>query len=192
METIKARLVGDAPLIMQADTLADPLNELTKQYKELTGKRKKTDLDHQGMADIEFRGGLYINGDGPFVPSDYIFKTLVEAARMNKEGKNVERGVFIPADSFPIQYQGPRDIKSLLADRKFHYRKTVVVGKARTIRVRPIFREWALDVEIIFDPDITNRANTLSALDRAGKYIGIGNRRPNKGGNFGRFSVEAA
>lgn len=189
MDAISMTITGDAPLIIQADTLADPLHPLTKEYKAVTSKKKKTDADHAEMGRIEFEGGLYIDDDGPYLPSDYIFKALVESARMNKEGKSVERAVFITADRYPIKYKGPRDLRSLALARDFHYRKTVVVGKARTVRVRPIFREWAIDVEIIFDSAIVNRAVVVAAMERAGKYIGIGNRRPNKGGNFGRFSV---
>ena len=102
-----------------------------------------------------------------------------------------ERAVFITSDRFSLKYKGPRDLQSLTAAREFHYRKTVVIKKSRTVRVRPIFREWSLEAEIIFDPEIVNRAAIIAAMDRAGKYIGIGNRRPNKGGNFGRFSVQA-
>lgn len=191
MDTMKARLTGDAPLIMQADTLADPLHPLTKKYKSFSSKDKKTDATQHALGQIEFEAGLYIDANGPYVPSDYIMKTTVEAARMNKDGKKIERGVFILEDRFSLRFDGPRTLAELLSTPAFHYRKTVVVGQSRVARVRPIFREWSLDIQLVFDSSIVNLAAIREALDRAGKYIGIGNRRPNKGGNFGRFSVEA-
>lgn len=191
-ETLSARLTSESPLIMQADTLADPLHPLTREYKIITSKKTKTDADHVEMGRIEFQGGLYIDETGPYLPSDYPFKALVESARMNKAGKTIERGVFILQDRFSLQYDGPRSLEALLAAKLFHYRKTVVLNKkSRTIRVRPIFRNWVMDIELVYDPTIANRAAILEALDRAGRYIGIGNRRPNLGGSFGRFSVEA-
>ena len=48
MAIIKLKVVGVSPMLMQADTLVDPLNPLTKAHKEITGKRKKTDDDHKG------------------------------------------------------------------------------------------------------------------------------------------------
>lgn len=192
LETINATLKGESPFIMQADTLADPLHPLTKELRAVTSKKNKTDADHVEMGRIEFIGGLYIDAaDGPYIPSDYIFKALVEAARMNKSGKMIERGAFVLQDRFTLEYDGPRTLEKLLATKDFHYRKTVVISNRRTVRVRPIFKQWSCIVEVAFEPDIVNRSIVMEALDRAGKYIGIGNRRPNKGGNFGRFSVAA-
>jgi len=50
MAIIKLKVVGESPLLLQADTLVDPLNPLTKAHKEITSKRKKTDEDHEAIA----------------------------------------------------------------------------------------------------------------------------------------------
>lgn len=190
MEQIRLRIEGDAPLIVQGDTLADPLHELTLKYREVTRKQKKTDADQRTMGEIEFEGGLYYDPKiGPYMPGDNVMKCLVEAARLSKAGKQMERGVMIEENRIPLLYSGPRDIATLLRSPAFHYRKTVVVGKARTVRVRPYFQEWAMELGFGFLPEVVDGRAIASAMETAGQLIGIGQRRPNKGGQFGRFSV---
>lgn len=191
METIRLRITGDAPLIVQADTLADPLHPLTLKYREVTRKKTKTDADQRTMGMIEFEGGLYYDERiGPYIPGDNIMKALVEAARLSKSGKQMERGVMIQEQRVPLEYEGPRKLESLLESPAHHYRKTVVVGKARTVRVRPKFDEWALEFGFGFLPEVVDARAIASAMETAGTLIGIGQRRPNKGGQFGRFSVD--
>jgi hypothetical protein len=190
METIRLRIDGDAPLIVQADTLADPLHPLTLKYRETTKKRLKTDVDHRTMGDIEFEGGLYYDENiGPYIPGDNIMKCLVEGARLSKAGKQMERGVIIQDQMIPLEFDGPRDMESLRKNPKFHYRKTVVISKARMIRVRPYFESWALEFSFAFLPEVVDGRAIFAAMETAGTLIGLGQRRPNKGGQFGRFST---
>lgn len=191
METIRLKLTGEAPLIMQADTLADPLHPLKLKLEEQTKVKNKTAVHHREIARIEFEGGLYLNEHGPYVPADMVQKCFVEAARLSKAGKQIERGVLV-VDDMPLQYTGPRTLDALSADPRYSYRKTVVIQRRRTVRVRPIFREWSLVASIGFDTAIISQRTLLEVAERAGQYIGIGNRRPNLGGSFGRFSVSPA
>lgn len=192
-QAIRIRISSLAPLIVQSDTLADPLHPLTLRYREVTRKQKKTDVDQRTMGDLEFEGGLYFDEKiGPFIPGDNVMKCLVEAARLAKAGKQMERGVMIQAQRIPLEYAGPRDIETLLATPAFHYRKTVVVGKARTVRVRPQFKDWALECTFAYLPEVVDGRAIVAAMETAGQLIGLGQRRPNKGGQFGRFAVSVA
>ena len=192
MKQLKVKLIGDAPLIVQADTLADPLHPLKKKMEELTGQRKKTDETHMQIARIEMEGGLYYDARlGPYLPSENLFKCLVEAARLSKSGKQIERGTVMVEDKLPLEYDGPRDLQQILDAPQFRYRKPVVVAKSKTIRVRPIFKDWSCTATIAYEEEIVNEKTIKDALVMAGRFIGLGNRRPNKGGSFGRFTVEA-
>lgn len=44
METLKVKIKGATPLLQNRDVLSDPLHPLSKEIKEITSKRKKTDL----------------------------------------------------------------------------------------------------------------------------------------------------
>ena len=61
MQTIKVKIIGTRPLLMHSDIYADPLNPRTKAHKALTAKKKKTDEDHEAIAQSEWRGGMYFD-----------------------------------------------------------------------------------------------------------------------------------
>ena len=53
------------------------------------------------------------------------------------------------------------------------------------MRTRPIFEEWAVEVEVGFNPEILNRATLIDWMKTAGELVGIGDWRPQNG----RFQV---
>ncbi|MGB1100682.1 MAG: hypothetical protein ACPGYS_07215, partial [Flavobacteriales bacterium] len=62
----------------------------------------------------------------------------------------------------------------------------VKVGMARTMRCRPIFRQWSIDVDVKYNPDLIDRSDVLKSMCDAGQQCGLGDFRP----KFGRFEVE--
>ena len=194
MKTLAMRWNGITPLIMHADTLVDPLHPLKKAMERITAKRtNKTDEDHESIAQIEMAAALYYDDDlGVYLPDDNVLKCLIEAARLTKEGKNVERGVRIAETKLPLKFAGgPLDREQLCKSQAHRYRKPVVISRQRVIRTRPIFRDWAIDVTLHFDPQVVKQADLLVNWARiAGDMVGMGNRRIGKGGQFGRFDVE--
>lgn len=194
MQTIRLKLTSEAALVVQSDRTADPLDEFAIKIKDITKVKNKTVEHHRDIARLEFEAGLYMDPtDGPFVPGDMLQKCLVESARMQKDGKKIERGVLVTADRIPIQYEGPRTVDGLYnhPSKAYVYRKTVVISGRRTVRVRPRFPSWSIEVDVAYDEKLIERRALIAIAENAGNYIGIGQRRPNKGGSFGRFSVEA-
>jgi hypothetical protein len=195
MKTIQIELKGISPLIMQSDTLADPLNPGTLELKEVSSKKTKTDADHRAIERIELRRALYFDeAVGVYVPDSNLLKCLIESARMTKEGKTVERGVQIAESEIPLIYDGaPKSIESLITDPRHKYRKTVVVGGRRVVRARPIFRDWSCRFSVVYDEAMVKNDSTVLRLwNNAGRYVGIGGRRIGKGGQFGRFEAKLA
>ncbi len=190
MKTAAFKIAGNCPLIMQSDALADPLNEVAKAIKQITSKQKKTDEDHGRIGQLEFRGALYYADDcGPYIPARNLERMLRDAGALSKLGKKVRMGLQVSDDRVPLLYAGPRDLPALENDRAFHDRRSVVInGKARTIRERPIFREWSLKFGILYDEGVFNHDQIKQLVTAAGLYIGIGTYRP----RYGRFEVEAA
>jgi hypothetical protein len=162
------------------------LNPFAKAIKEISGKRKKTDADYEKMAELEFKGGLYVNEDRvPILPSDGLEATIRSGARKSKEGKLVESGIYCPEDSF-ILYDGPSDPDELWKDPSFRYSVLVKVGTARVMRCRPIFRRWAAEVTFCYNTEIVNEAQVTRWFEVAGSQCGTFERRP----KYGRFTVE--
>lgn len=187
MLNVQIDITGETALLMHADTLADPLAEVTKAFKRVSGKRTKTDADHEEMAWQEFRAGLYLEDGKVVIPNRNIMKNLIEGARVTKSGPKVERGVTITGSSFPLIYDGPSDPAALYADKNFVSRMTVKVGQARTVRCRPLFRQWSVSVTALIDPAIVSVDELADIAANAGALIGMGDYR--KGGGFGRFTA---
>lgn len=189
METIKVRITGLSPILMHNGRLANPLDEASKKLKSLTAKKTKTDADHADIARAEWEGGLYIDEGGPFVPCDNLDSCLKGAAKGQKLGKKFGAAVAVIEDRAPLVYKGPRDADGLWS-AKFYDVRGVVVGGKRVQRCRPIFREWSCEFTVSFDPQDVDRRQIEKALQDAGRTIGLFDRRPEKGGRFGKFAAE--
>lgn len=187
METIYFRFRGSAPLLVQSDRLVNPLDPLTIRLKELTGKKKKTETDHRAIAAVEYEAQLHYDEKlGPIMPGLNVDAAVVAGAKLTKRGMDVKRGFMTVDDKISIEYDGPRDLKALFADSRFVDCRSVVINQKRTMRTRPIFRDWQLKFEAAYDPDIFNRKDLIACVEAAGRYAGIGTYRP----RFGRFIAE--
>ncbi len=186
METIKLNIKSTSPMLMHSDRFANPLDPATKAHKELTSKRKKTDEDHEAIGLSEYKGALYIDRDGPYLPSLNLEAALVAAAKMQKLGQHVKRGVMILEDKIHLRYDGPRDADALASDPRFVDVRGVRVGQAKLMRYRPRFDDWAATCNLAFNPEQINMNEVEQILRNAGALVGVGDFRP----RFGRFAVE--
>jgi hypothetical protein len=181
-------LTGTAPLLMHNVRLANPLDPFARSMKEITGKRKKTDDDYEQLARLEFEAGLYfVAGSGPIVPGANVEKCIVEGARITKQGKQVERGLFIIDNENPLIYDGPRDVEGLWKAEVFTSIMAVKPqGRSTVMRTRPIFREWIVETTAEVDPGLLNIDSLRAITNDAGSMVGLGDYRP----RYGRFVAE--
>lgn len=188
MNSLKFRINGVAPLIMHNGRLADPLDKYVRAIKEISGRRMKTDADHEEMARLEWLGGLYLADGKLCIPSFVMEATLIGkggAARKMKMGKQAAAGLIVEKDA-PLEYEGPTDIDELWADEQYRLRSKVKVGQASVIRTRPIFDPWAAEIEVLYLPELVNREHVIQWMDIAGAESGLMDWRP----KFGRFTAE--
>jgi hypothetical protein len=183
----KITLTGTSALLMHNGRLADPLDPATKALKAVTGKRTKTDEDHESMSRIEFLGGLYLDPDiGPYMPADNIWRSLYDSAKKSKQGPGVKEGVVITSEVNPVAYPGPRTAEALWADKNFVFRKTVRNQMNRVSRTRPIFQQWTTEAYGMLDEASLDLSDLRVIADRAGQLVGLGDWRP----RFGRFTAK--
>lgn len=192
MESIEIKLVGTSPLILKSDRTVDPFDHFVVAMKPLKDKKKKTDEDNHLLRRLEWESGLYMDAAiGPFVPGWNVIRSLRDGAAMLKKGKDVIRGVLTDT-KIRIDYDGPRTADAMYADGRFvDVRRVVNNGGGATMRARPRFDEWSMQLTLDFDEHMISRPDLLSAFERAGKFAGIGEYRPSspKGGQFGRYEV---
>jgi hypothetical protein len=189
MDSIKIQLKGSSPTIMQCDRLVNPFDPLTRALKTLTAKRKKTDADLEEIHRIKYAGSLYL-GDakiGPYWPGINIDRMIVDAAKLSRRGMDIKRAFMVLDDMVPLIYDGPRTVDKLYADSRFVDIRSVVIRGQRVMTCRPIFRDWAVEFEAAFDPDVLNREDVIGFFATAGQFIGLSTFRP----RFGRFTVKA-
>jgi hypothetical protein len=188
MKQITTTWTGIRPLIMHNGELANPMSRVAKAMKEISGKRKKTDADFEALARLEFEGGLYWDDEvGPYMPSDNIEGCIQAGAKKNRMGKDVQAAVFVADDVVKVEYDGPRSVDELYADRRFVLQKGVKVTTSRIIRTRPMFPTgWRISFTLEYDETIINEGSLRKAMTDAGSLVGLGDWRP----KFGRFLCE--
>lgn len=186
MARFRLTCTGTTPLLMHNARLSNPLDDVAKAMKRVSSKRVKTEDDHEELARLEHMGGLYLDPDvGPYLPGQNFERCLVDAARITKSGKKIERGVFVETDVNPLAYDGPRDVDGLWKDENFRHAASVKVQTSRVTRTRPQFRHWAVEAEGMFDPAIISLDEIREIAETAGRMIGLGDWRP----RFGRFEA---
>ena len=178
------KIAGISPLLQN-----NPTEFIGKggDEEELVGKKKYVDAE-------EARLRLYIDADGDYShPSECIVKALVKASSGKKisAGKKkvsasmlIKSGVFVAEPYMKILDQQGDPSKKYSIDRR-----GVVIGKARVLRCRPCWAKWFMHFPLEIDVAIISPEMVGTILALAGRYPGIGDYRPEKGGPFGRFEV---
>jgi len=186
LEKMKVRLEGLSPLIMHNAQLANPLNPIVRQMKDIQAKKKNmTDDDRLELMRLELLGSLYLNKEGRVcVPGENLEGLIRDGAKKSNRGKKVQAGVWV-TDIPILSYEGPQDAPGLWEDDRFRDVRIVRVGQARVVRCRPIFHEWSLAFTIQYRPDAINRKDIEKALMDAGAVVGLGDYRP----RYGLFAV---
>ena len=180
---------GTRPLLLHNVQLASPLNPFSKRLKALNSKRIKTDEDRLEIAHTEWEGSFYYSkDDGPIIPGQNLYASLIEGARQTKNGKKIERGVQVLDLDLPLLYVGPRDLVSLWdnGESEFVDVRPVVVQRNKVDRCRPIFREWSVTASIEVDLSVIELSEFQRAATDAGAMAGLGDYRR----AYGRYAVQ--
>lgn len=191
METVKIRITGTSPLLMHSDRLVNTFDPLAKEIKMLTNKKKKTEEIQYEILRLKWKGAMYYDDKiGPYIPAHVLKACILRASTKTKEGPKVRSGLMVLDDKNKLEYDGARDMDKMWKNGKFTDIRAVCVGRSRVMGCRPVFNNWILNASIIVDPTQLEPADVLRFLETAGQLVGMCDFRPEKGGNFGRFSAE--
>ncbi len=179
-------IVSACPLVMHAGVLVDPTNRFSKAMKLITSKRKKTDADLEELARLEFLGGLYLDEQGPILPSFVVEAALINGAKKSKEGMQAKAGIFCP-EHMPLIYEGPRKPDEMWKDERFRFPMPVRVGQSKVMRMRPIFNNWSATIKVSYEDTIINESRVAEWVFSAGCQVGLCEWRP----RLGRFDLAA-
>lgn len=186
---------GTGPLVMHAlgESLARQLRETRIQT---AGQKKKrvahTAESYEKECEKAFHAARYLMKDGKDgFPTVTIKYALVDAVSFIGGVTKVEaRGAF---------YINPGEhLVPIKHNKKVPIRREDVVrvgGKAgrgsgqASLAYRPEYNDWSITMKIVHDPTIITAESIVNLANRAGFHIGIGEWRPQKGGQWGMFEV---
>ena len=194
-ERIGLRLVGTAPY-MQARFSAKAMQAMKSKMEAGPTARKGGRKDARDFDD-DFRAAQHIAADGwNGVPAAALRNACIDVCRMvGFKMTHARMSIFVEADGFDKVDGTPLVRLDAREPERVDMATRNATGVA-DIRVRPMWREWALNVVIRFDADQFTTSDVVNLISRAGEQVGIGEGRPfsksSNGLGFGTFTVLAA
>lgn len=173
---------GTSPLLQN-----NPANFIGVEEGDTLGPKKKEYDDAE-----EARLRVYLTEDGHYYhPAEAFSKAIVRAVTGKKFGKQtattiIKGAVFLAEPYALLENEKGRPLAKYDIDR----RSVVINKKARVLRCRPVWPKWRIRLALEIDVALISPEQVKQALSLAGRIIGIGDYRPEKGGGFGRFTVK--
>jgi hypothetical protein len=215
MEQYQVSINGLTPLLMHHDNIS--FSETVQAWcKDPANKGNSTAGDDR-TPPWTWIGYLYHDTKVVGMPSDNLMTMLREGgAKVMKKGKETfkkqtQSGIMLDQQQFqlfigddPVSME---QIKPLAGNTDFtkHIKvaedmgfellvKRAVIGRAKHVRVRPMFRQWRLEGSLtVLDEELSGITGEIlqTIFDQAGALCGLGDWRPSSGssGTFGRFEA---
>lgn len=201
MQTLKEysiHLKSMSPLVMNCDTLANPLHPTSKKLKEITNLKKKQDEHYLAIARLQWEASLYYDEEiGIYLSSKMITGCFRASARKEKMGPLMKAVIIDCIPGTPLlPYEGMTPVKlwtiTNKKDEQIHvFTEAVNVQRAKTMRTRPIFHNWEVKFNILLNTEILSEIELKRIIERAGFEYGLGELRPQLAtGICGRFKLE--
>lgn len=184
---------GIRPIIMHSGAGLDPKHPANIEKSEFTRKRgsNRTDADEARIAQLECLLSLWLDNDShPTVPAAAIRANIETGARKVKQGPQVREGLIV-SEVLAFEYDIKRYGLTLEElGQTTQFRTGVVVQRQRILRTRAMFElPWSLSYTLDCDDQLVDQSQLTTWLDIAGRRIGLGDWRPEKSGDYGRFET---
>jgi hypothetical protein len=172
--------------------MADKDNEFAIRFDVIKSNKtyKNTKKGREEMAEIEFFAGLHTYNGKVVIPSSMVFRNILESARKETKGKQVEAGVVVCADPIYLKFKDDDKTIEDLFKLGYYDQRLVCIkgagGKSTIMRTRPRFDEWSCRVKIYYDDTMFNDEDKFTKIVERGGRIGLGDYRQ----LFGKFLVE--
>jgi hypothetical protein len=174
LHRVALRIEGVAPLLLSNGMMADPEYAWAKLKSSLTSKgSKKTDADQIRLNRIMWEGALYLNKDKNLILPGKLLEGMVVkvASSFKKNFKNMVKAGFLidpnKETNFKLEFLGMEKyntLEDLYNSGEYIDRRTVLIGKARVVIIRPVFRVWAANFEFMFDDNYLNVQEDVKKL----------------------------
>ena len=173
-EVIKVQIEGTTPLLF--NRFRDV--QIEGKSKKNTGARAESDIEDK----------LYLIDEKICLPAVYLKNCITEASKQFKIiGKGKSTYSKIVASTVDIE---PFMIE--LKSGKYEIFRISAVNpmtKGRMMTERPKFNKWSAEFEVVINDPAVPVSVINEILEHAGKYVGVGDWRPEKKGMFGKFMI---
>lgn len=184
-KTIAFWIKGMSPLIQHAWS-----EKGLRQMRMTATERKKLPKVARNPEEEAFSAMYRLGNDAPAFPMLAFKASLIAAAHkdLGIEKTLVRKSLFLPSDAY-----APGLLAPLVADAPAIREDIVRIGTGQTdLRYRPEFDKWRVRVVLQIDSDLLNEQDIVNLVNRAGFSVGIGEWRPERGGEYGRFRFDTA
>ena len=178
-QLIDITLVGDSPLISHRWSEKAKKEILDKQQKKAKPKKEAKDPEQ------DFKESLYVHPDGGYGFPAVAFKAAAVTACTSVSGvtKVAARQAFmVPGELIKIEGSLPRMREDMVR---------IGMGTA-DIRYRGEFFPWWCTVSVSFNANVISAEQVAHLFNLAGFGVGVGEWRPERDGQYGRFHVATA
>jgi len=215
MKQYSITLTGQTPILMHSDNIPGA-ERLAKWRKDPANKKISQAGDDRTPA-WTWTTYVYHDGHEIGIPSDNLMTMLREGgAKVTRSGKSTfkketQAGIIMDQQQFRLLVNGKpisiEPIRALVGNNDFSAHldlaeslgfellvKRAAIGRAKHIRVRPMFREWVAvgSMTVLNEEQSGLTSDILQTIwTQAGAFVGICDWRPSSGasGTFGRFTA---
>lgn len=184
MRNLQVTWKGTTPLIMHSCQCVNPLHPIARELKKYTSKKKKTDEDLIKISDLEWESGAYWkDGLGLYIPAENVEATIINGAKVNKKGKDIEKYCNVTDLYIPFDYGENLTKDELISNYEYRDTRVMTVMRAKILRTRPRFDQWKIVFNIQYDESKIDIDTIVNAIEYAGQYVGLCDSRP----KYGKF-----
>jgi hypothetical protein len=181
IKVVRVPIVGISPLIMHKFS-----DKITKEIEAKQQGKAKNAKHEIRNPEEDYKNALHLTKDGHTgFPTGGLKKCIVRGAKaIGLVMTDVKAGLFIEPDCTStnlVQIDGEYMMRT----------DQVRIGNGSAdIRYRPEFPEWSAVLTITYNEGLISLDQVFQAIYAGGYGTGIGDWRPEKGGNFGRFTLK--
>ena len=183
---------GIRPIIHHSGAGLDPRTPANLEKAEIVRKRgsNRTESDEARLRELDCLTALWLDGnETPAIPTPALRACIETAARKLKQGPQVREGLIVTGSKF-IYDTGRYGTTLEELGQKAQFTTGVVVQRSRVLRTRAMFDlPWSCEFALDCDDELVDRTQLETWLDIAGRRIGLGDWRPEKSGDYGRFET---
>lgn len=192
MQRYRICLDGRRPLIMHNSQAGlDKRSPANKEKGEIAKRRgrDRTIHDDERLQELECQTSLWLDETGsPTIPTTALRSCIETAARKLKQGPQVREGLLVEeVETFNYDRTLGTTVEEL--GKSVQFTTNVVIQRNRIPRTRAKFDEWGVTFVVEADDELVDVTQLEQWLSIAGRRIGLGDWRPEKSGDFGRFAL---